>query len=197
MTKRDPEVDLDVSGPTATAIAGSILSICEEASDPGSVLITLSYGGNTVSISADGPDASATVPKMVSSVDWEEVGLDSINVQLTSRDDPVEQDENFERPENPSVGDLLGPWKKSDGPITPVRPDSNYYSALGYMDENGEARMSDLVEDMGFERDYASSILSDLFAKKGLVDRARHYNGSGGLSYTYRVNDHGHAVLNS
>ena len=197
MTDNDPEVDLDVSGPTATAIAGSILSICEEATDPSSVLITLSHGGSTVSIGGDGREAVEIVPKMVSSVDWQAVGLDSINVQLTSADDSPDRDEEFERPESPSVGDRISPWEQSDGGITPVRRDSNYYAALEYVAENGATKMADLVEGMVFERDYASSILSDLFAKKGLLDRARYYNGSGGLSYTYRVNDHGHAVLNS
>lgn len=193
MTEDSPEVDLDVSGPTATAIAGSILSICEEASDPNSVTITLSHEGNTVTLAGEGESSVEIVPEMVSAIDWNEVGLDAISVQMSEA--TADTDDDFEPPEQPSHGDRLSPWERSDGGIAPVQEDTNRYKTLAYVAEHEPVLAEDLTEELGYDRAYSSSVLSTLYGKSGLLDRARVYNGSGGLSYMYRLNDHGRAVL--
>lgn len=194
MTETQPEVDLDVSGPTATAIAGSILSICEEASDPDSVSVTLSLGSGTVTVAGDGHEAVEMVPRMVSSVDWGETSLDAISVQMSESHDA--DDEQFTPPEAPEPGDRLTEWQRSDSGITPVGTETNRYETLAFVASNEPTTAGDLVEELGYERSYASSVLSGLYGKCGLLDRAKVYNGHGGKNFMYRVNDHGRAVLN-
>lgn len=187
------EVDLDVSGQTATAIAGSILSICEEASDPDDISVTLSFGESTVTVDGGGHEAVAVVPKMVSAVDWSEQGLDAISVHLTSTAD---DSTDFEPPADPDDGERVTAWESTDGPISRVREDSKRYEVLESVAAHGPARASEVAEARGEPRGATSSTLSKLYSDTGLLDRARAHDSDGGLQYLYRVNDHGRAVLN-
>lgn len=193
MSDDTSEVDLDVSGQTATAIAGSILSICEEASDPDDISVTLSFGESTVTLDGGGGDAVAVVPKMVSAVDWSEQGLDAISVHLTSTAD---DSTDFEPPDDPDDGERTTAWESADGPISRVREGTKRYDVLEYVVAHGPVRAAEVAEAMGAERGPTSSTLSKLYAEKGLLDRARAHDSDGGLQYLYRVNDHGRAFLN-
>lgn len=193
MTDDASEVDLDVSGPTATAIAGSILSICEEAEEPDDISVTLTIAGSTVTLAGDGQEAVSVVPQMVSAVDWSERGLDAISVHLTSATDDDSTD--FEPPEDPENGDRVSAWESSDGPINPVTPDTARYEVLRYLATEGPATAADVSEKVSKDRAAASSTLSKLYSESGLLDRARVFKSGGGLRYAYRLNDHGRAVL--
>lgn len=193
MTDDNSEVDLDVSGPTATAIAGSILSICEEASDPDAISVTLSFGGSTVTLDGGGQEAVAVVPQMVSAVDWSEQGLDAISVHLTSTADDDSTD--FEPPEDPDDGDRMTPWESSDGPINRVSETSKRYTVLEYVADHGPLTTLEVAEGLDRDRGPSSSTLSKLYSECGLLDRAKAFDTAGGLKYVYRVNDHGKAVL--
>ena len=193
MSDDTSEVDLDVSGQTATAIAGSILSICEEASDPDDISVTLSFGESTVTLDGGGQAAVAVVPKMVSAVDWSEQGLDAISVHLTSTAD---DSTDFKPPDDPDDGDRVSNWESADGSISPVREGSKRYEVLGYLYAHGPCGASEVADALDTDRGAASSTLSKLYSDTGLIDRARAHNSNGGLQYLYRVNDHGRAVLN-
>ena len=193
MSDDTSEVELDVSGQTATAIAGSILSICEEASDPDDISVTLSFGGSTVTLDGGGQKAVAVVPKMVSAVDWSEQGLDAISVHLTSTAD---DSTDFEPPADPEEGDRVSAWESSDGPISRVREDTKRYEVLQYVATHGPVRAIEVAEAIDAQRGPTSSTLSKLYSDTGLLDRARAHDSNGGLQYLYRVNDHGRAVLN-
>jgi hypothetical protein len=194
MTDDNSEVDLDVSGPTATAIAGSILSICEEASDPDDISVTLSFGESTLTLGGDGQDAVEVAPKMVSAVDWSEAGLDAISVHLTSTAD---DSTDFEPPEDPDDGDRVTAWESPDGPITPVEPGTARYEVLRCLATEGQSTAADVSEGVSKNRAAASSTLSKLYSGTGLLDRARVSKSGGGLRYVYRLNDHGRAVLDT
>lgn len=194
MSDDTSEVELDVSGQTATAIAGSILSICEEASDPDDISVTLSFGESTVTLDGGGQEAVAVVPKMVSAVDWNAEGLDAISVQLTSTADDGSTD--FEPPEDPDEGDRVSPWESTDGPITPVRAGTKRHEVLSAVAEDGPVLASDIADYWSVDPGAISSTLSKLYSGTGLLDRARAHTSAGGLLYLYRVNDHGRAVLN-
>lgn len=192
MSDDTSEVDLDVSGPTASAIAGSILSICEEADSPDDISVTLTVGHSTISLAGDGQEAVDVVPKMVSAVDWDERSLDAISVHLSSSADETE----FEPPEDPDDGDRVSEWEQSDGPISPVRQDTKRYEILETVAAEGPITAAYLAELWSADRGPISSSLSKLYSETGLLDRARAHNSAGGLVYLYRVNDHGEAVLN-
>lgn len=193
MSDDTSEVELDVSGQTATAIAGSILSICEEASDPDDISVTLSFGGSTVTLDGGGREAVAVVPKMVSAVDWPEQGLDAISVRLSSTADEAP---DFEPPADPDSGDQIAAWESSSGPISRVNEGTKRYEVLKILDTHGPSGAVEVSEALGAGRGPTSSTLSKLYSETGLIDRARAHNPAGGLQYLYRVNDHGRAVLN-
>lgn len=194
MSDDTSEVELDVSGQTATAIAGSILSICEEASDPDDISVTLSFGGSTVTLDGGGQEAVAVVPQMVSAVDWSEQGLDAISVHLTSTADDDSTD--FEPPEDPNDGDRMSAWESADGKLKGVGSGTARYHLLEHIDARGPLTASALAEETGRSANVASSTLSKLYSEHGLLDRAKAHKSDGGLQYLYRVNDHGRAVLN-
>lgn len=193
MSEDTSEVDLDVSGPTATAIAGSILSICEEADDPGDISVTLTIGESTISLAGDGTEAVAVVPQMVSAVDWSECGLDAISVHLSSATDDDSTD--FEPPDDPSDGDRITAWESADGPIKPVQKGTRRRLLLEALRDHGPLMAEDVAERTNYTPAHASSALSKLYSESGLLDRAQVFKPGGGLKYLYRLNDHGRAVV--
>jgi len=193
MTSNNTEVDLDVSGPTARGVAASILSIVDEAGDDiDAASVEVTSGDTVVSIDGDGPRADEIVPQMVASIDWEGVGLDSLSVSLESSTDV---DESFEPPADPDEGDRITEWQRADGPVSMPGRGTQRREILTALREVDQATTSEIARRETIPKDTVSGALSVLYTDFGVVDRARVHALSGGRTYTYRVNEHGHYFL--
>lgn len=192
MTGNDNTFDLSISGSNARQVAKNLLTLVDGDEEYDTADVRVEMGDCVIEPSATGQNADELVSTMLSGFDWGEYSPTHIEVRL--RDSG--SDEPFEPPEDPEYGERVSEWIPSEVEAIDIPASgSRRYAVLGAFSDNGPMTAKELAEVMEIGRGEASSVLSYLFTKAGLLDRAKAHRDTGGQLYLYRLNDHGRAAI--
>lgn len=193
MTGNDDTLELDVSGSSARQIAQNLLTLADSDVDYNRADVRVETEVATLNPSADGAGADELVATMLAGVDWDTQPPTRIVVDM-SADDTAE--ESFSPPEDPSEGDRMEAWQPSPAEsVRAPRPGTRRKAMLVSLAKHGPATAAELADEIDYDRGSVSNDLSVFWRECGLVERAQTFSPGGGEAFTYRLNDHGRAVV--